>query len=146
MAREILTPADVRRVLEDARTIAVLGAHPDTSRPAGYVPVYLASVGYRVLPVNPRLPGAQLLGQPVRSTLRELVEPVDLVDVFRRAEDLLGHLEDLLAMPYRPRLVWLQSGIRNDAFAARLIAEGIDLVQDRCTYADHRAMGLPPRS
>ena len=144
MAHELKSTDEVREALAAARTIAVLGAHPEDSRPASYVPAYLHSVGYRVLPVNPRCAGQRLFGETVRATLAELGEPVDLVDVFRRPQDLEGHLDDLLAMSPRPRLVWLQSGIRHDALAARLLAEGIDVVQDRCTYADHRRMGLPP--
>jgi uncharacterized protein len=145
VGREIIQRDDVRRVLEEARTIAVLGAHPDHGRAASYVPDYLRAVGYRVLPVNPRFVGQTLFESPVRATLAELAEPVDVVDVFRRAVDLPAHIDDILAMRPRPRVVWLQSGIENDEFAARLIAEGIDVVQDRCTYADHRAFGIAPR-
>jgi uncharacterized protein len=78
----------------------------------------------------------------VRSTLASLGEPVDIVDVFRRPDLLPGHLADLLAMQPRPRLVWLQLGIRNDAFARAVTDASIDVVQNRCTLADHRALGL----
>jgi hypothetical protein len=139
---EITTPAAVAAVLRAARTIAVLGAHHEPARPAFYVPDYLHAQGYRILPVNAVLVGQTLWGQPVRGTLAELGEPVDVVDVFRRAELLPGHLDDLLAMSPRPRLVWLQLGIRNDAFARAVEAAGIDVVQDRCTLADHRALGI----
>jgi len=80
----------------------------------------------------------------VRSTLAEIGEPIDLVDVFRRPEHLPGHLDDILAMKPRPRLVWLQLGIRNDAFARTVDSAGIDVVQDRCTLADHRRLGVGP--
>lgn len=137
------------RVLAEARVVAVLGAHGAPERPACYVPAYLAAQGYRVLPVNPALAGAMLFGQPVRATLAELSaagETVDLVDVFRRSELLAGHEADLLAMRPLPKVVWLQQGIRNDDFAARLRAHGVEVVQDRCTLADHRALGLPKRA
>lgn len=139
---EITTPAALTSVLRAARTIAVLGAHHEPARPAFYVPDYLHAQGYRILPVNAVLPGQTLWGEPVRKTLAELGEPVDIVDVFRRPDLLPGHLDDLLAMSPRPRLVWLQLGIRNDAFARAVEAAGIDVVQDRCTLADHRALGI----
>lgn len=135
---------DLRRILGEARVVAVLGAHEEAFRPAFYVPDYLFRQGYRVLPVNPQLLGRTLWGQRVRGTLAELDEPVDIVDVFRRSELVPQHLDDLLAMRPRPRCVWLQLGIRNEAVAKHLQAEGIEVVQDRCTLADHRRLGLAP--
>ena len=139
---EIESLPEIRDVLSRTRTIAVLGAHHQPSRPAFYVPDYLHAQGYRVIPVNPTLVGKTLWGEPVRATLAELGEPIDMVDVFRLAELLPSHLGDLLAMKPLPRLVWLQLGIRNDAFARALVDAGIDVVQDRCTLADHRSLGL----
>jgi predicted CoA-binding protein len=141
---EIESLPEIRDVLERTRTIAVLGAHHHPSRPAFYVPDYLRVQGYRILPVNPTLVGTTLWGEPVRATLAEIGEPIDMVDVFRLAELLPGHLADLLAMKPPPRLVWLQLGIRNNAFAKALIDAGIDVVQDRCTLADHQSLGLGP--
>lgn len=142
MAREIFSADEVKNVLAAAKTIAVLGAHPSASRPASYVPTYLQSAGYRVIPVNPRFVGQSLFGEPVRARLDDIKEPVDIVDVFRRGEDVPAHIDEILAMSPRPKLVWLQLGITNDDAAARLVAEGIDVVQDRCTLADHRRFGL----
>jgi predicted CoA-binding protein len=139
---ELTTPAEITDVLRSARTIAVLGAHEEPARPAFYVPEYLHAQGYRILPVNAVLAGKTLWGERVRGTLAEVDQPVDIVDVFRRPDLLPGHLEDILAMRPRPRLVWLQLGIRNDAFARDVLAAGIDVVQDRCTLADHRALGI----
>ncbi|MFO0758032.1 MAG: CoA-binding protein [Byssovorax sp.] len=135
---ELETEAQIIDTLKRAKTIAVLGAHHVPSRPAFYVPEYLHHQGYKILPVNPTLVGRTLFGEPVRATLAELREPVDIVDVFRLAELLPGHLPDILAMSPRPRVVWLQLGIRNDAFAKAIVEAGIDVVQDRCTLADHR--------
>lgn len=131
-----------RDALVSARTIAVLGAHPEARRPAFYVPDYLAAQGYRVIPVNPMHRGARLWGERVRATLAELREPVDIVNVFRRSDALEGHLDDILAMRPPPRLVWLQLGVRHDRFAVALNTAGIPVIQDRCTLADHQAMGL----
>lgn len=129
---------DLRAALAAARRIAVLGAHPDPAKPAHYVPDYLFRRGYEILPANPVYAGRTLWQAPVRATLAELAPPCDVVDVFRRSEQLAAHLDDILAV--RPRLVWLQSGIRNDAVARRLEAAGIAVVQDRCLMVEHRRL------
>lgn len=141
---ELTTQEDIRRVLSEARTVAVLGAHTATVKPAHYVPDYLHGQGYRVLPVNPVFAGQTLWGETVRATLAEIDEPVDVVDVFRRGDLLPRHLADLLAMEPRPKVVWLQLGIRNDAVARELSAAGIEVVQNRCTLADHRHFEIGP--
>lgn len=134
----MLSDDALREMLAAARRIAVLGAHPDPARPAHYVPDYLHRRGYAVLPANPVYAGRTLWNAPVRATLAELDQPVDVVDVFRRSGQLDAHEDDVLAV--RPRLVWLQSGIRNDAFAGRLEAAGIAVVQDRCLMVEHRRL------
>ena len=149
--QELMSLAEVREVLERSRTVAVLGAHVERERAAFYVPDYLHAQGYRIIPVNPRFAGRQamreLWEEPFRSSLAEVEEEVDLVDVFRASGALFGHLDDLLAMRPAPGVVWFQLGIRNDAVARELMAAGIDVVQDRCTLADHRDLGLgAPRS
>jgi hypothetical protein len=135
-----------KHILEQARVVAVLGAHPDASRPAHYVPAYLAAMGYTVLPVNPTCAGQMLFDHAVVAELPEIDQPVDVVDVFRRSELLPGHLQEILAMRPLPRWVWLQSGVYHDEVTRELEAHGIAVVQDRCMLADHRAFGLPPRS
>jgi predicted CoA-binding protein len=137
-----MSTTDPRQILSQARTIAVLGAHDDPSRPACYVPEYLYSQGYRVLPVNPLLVGRTLWGERVRGTLAELGQAVDIVDVFRRAEFLPAHEADILAMQPRPPVVWLQLGIREAEFARRLEQAGITAVQDRCMLADHKHFAI----
>jgi uncharacterized protein len=135
-------PAELAALLRDARTIAVLGAHHQASRPAFYVPDYLFEQGYRILPVNPHLVGRTLWGEPAVATVRDLREPVDLVDVFRHPSHLPDHLDELLALQPRPRAIWFQLGVRNDVVAQALSAAGLDVVQDRCTLADHRRFGI----
>jgi predicted CoA-binding protein len=127
-------------VLRQTRRIAVLGAHPDPTRPAHYVPEYLHSVGYTVLPVNPFYAGQVLWGAPVVATLAEVAPPIDLVDVFRRIQSLPDHLPELLALRPLPRVVWFQLGLRHDSVALALSQAGIDVVQDRCTLAEHRRL------
>lgn len=137
--------AELRALLARTRTIAVLGAHPAPERPAFYVPDYLHRMGYRIFPVNATRTGTRLWGEPVRARLTDIPVPVDLVDVFRRSEAVPDHLADMLALAPRPDAVWMQAGISNESVAAALVAVGIAVVQDRCTYADHRAFGIGPK-
>jgi hypothetical protein len=129
---------NLRAFLLQTRTIAVLGAHPNPAKAAFYVPEYLAQKGYTVLPVNPAYAGQVLWGQPVVSRLTDLAVPLDIVEVFRRSEALPDHLEEILAA--RPKLVWLQSGIANEAFAEALQQAGIQVVQNRCLMVVHRQL------
>jgi uncharacterized protein len=139
--------ASVRPILESARSIAVVGFHPDPSRPAHYVPAYLADQGYRVIPLNPKLArdGGGLAGVAALADLAALTEPVDVVNIFRRSEAVAEHLAELLAMQPRPQVVWMQLGIENPAVAAALREVGIVVVEDRCMLADHHALGLRQR-
>ena len=135
----------IRRILETARRVAVVGAHPAPARPAHYVPAYLAERGYEIVPVNPKHAGETLFGAPVVGALGDVEGAVDMVVFFRRAAALPAYVEPLLAMRPRPAVVWFQSGIVHDEVARRLSDAGVEVVQDRCTYATHRAMGIPPR-
>lgn len=132
----------LRERLRTARTIAVLGAHKDPSRPAFYVPDYLFRAGYRILPVNPRFAGEELFGERVLGSLGEIREPVDILDVFRPGHALPHHLPEILAL--RPGLVWLQVGIRNPEVEEALLGAGIPLVVDRCLMVEHKGpLGRP---
>ncbi|HEV2149748.1 MAG TPA: CoA-binding protein, partial [Longimicrobiaceae bacterium] len=125
-------------ILRSARTIAVLGMKGDDEpmAPASAVPQYLAAHGYTVIPVNPELAEA---GHPgAVSTLEELEEAPDVVEVFRNAENVAEHADELLAL--RPKAVWLQLGIRNDEVARRLEEAGIRVVQDRCMKIEHHRL------
>jgi predicted CoA-binding protein len=137
-----ISDARLRELLTTSPTIAVLGIHNQPEKAAFYVPEYLHEEGYRIIGVNPLLAGEQLFGEPVRKTLSEIDVPVDLVDVFRRSELIPQHVEDLLAMSPRPKVVWFQLGIRNEDVARVLEASGITVVQNHCTLADHQRLGL----
>lgn len=128
----------LRSLLERTRTIAVLGIKAGESDDAWRVPRYMQAAGCRILPVNPKLD--RVLGERAVARLRDLGEPFDLLDVFRAARHLPAHVDEILALPHRPAAVWLQLGIRDDAFAARLSDAGIDVVQDRCLMAEHRRL------
>ncbi len=137
-----INDARLREILTSSPRIAVLGAHTEPEKAAFYVPEYLHDEGYKILCVNPRFVGETLFGHPVRATLSEIGEPIDLVDIFRRSESISEHVEDILAMKPRPKVVWFQLGIKNEDAAKVLEAAGITVVQNRCTLADHQRLGL----
>lgn len=140
--KQLHQPADIIRVLKDNKVVAVVGFHRDPMKPAHYVPEYLHRQGYTVLPVNPALAarGETFYGQKTYARLADIGTPVDIVEVFRRSDRVHEHLDDILAMQPRPKVVWLQLGIRDDATADALTAQGIEVIQDRCMLADHRAL------
>jgi predicted CoA-binding protein len=134
--------AKIRDLLSTVKRVAVLGMKTEAQadRAAFYVPKYLASAGLEIVPVPVYYPAAkEILGKPVYRKVADVPGPVDLVDVFRRPADLPAHLDDLLAK--RPRAVWMQLGIRNDAAAEALAREGILVVQDRCLMVEWRRLG-----
>lgn len=139
--RLIDTDAGLRELLGRVRRIAVLGIKTESQRgqPAIEVPRYLDRAGFEIVPVPVYYPEVEvILGRPVYRSLAEVPGDIDLVDVFRRPKDLAAHLDDFLAK--KPAAAWLQSGIRDDAFAEALLAAGIDVVQDRCLMVDHRRL------
>jgi predicted CoA-binding protein len=137
-----INDSHLREILTTSPTIAVLGVHELPEKAAFYVPEYLHDEGYRIIGVNPTFVGQTLFGEPVRATLAEIAEPIDIVDVFRRPEQIAEHVEDILAMKPHPKVVWFQLGIKNDDAAKILEAAGITVVQNRCTLADHQRLGL----
>ncbi|MGZ6071520.1 MAG: CoA-binding protein [Myxococcaceae bacterium] len=133
------TEEAVRDLVKRLRRVAVLGIKTEeqSDQPAFYVPEYLRSVGLEVVPVPVYYPEVkEILGSPVYRRLVDIPGELDLVDVFRKPKDLEAHMDDILAK--KPKAVWFQAGIRNDALADRLAAAGIDVVQDRCLMVDHR--------
>ena len=134
--------ARLREILVGSPTIAVVGIQTEPEKAAYYVPEYLHDEGYRIIGVNPRFVGETVFGEAVRAQLRDIQQPVDLVDVFRVSKAVIDHVDDILAMAPRPKVVWLQLGIKNEEAAKRLEAEGIVVVQNRCTLADHQRLGL----
>jgi uncharacterized protein len=126
--------ADVKSILSNTRRIAVLGMRE--SGAAGYVPQYMAAAGYEIVPVNPNF--KQVFGIPSLRSLDELDAPVDMVNVFRRSDDVPMHQDEILRA--KPKYVWMQLGIRNNKVAERLLAAGIEVVQDRCLMVEHRRL------
>jgi hypothetical protein len=136
---EVESEDEIAAICRAMRRVAVLGIKPEShgSQPAHYVPRYLQGAGLEVVPVPVYFPDVTtILGAPVYRRLADVPGHLDVIDVFRRGEDVAAHLDDLLAA--RPDVVWLQSGIRNDAVAEALAQAGIRVVQDRCLMVEHR--------
>jgi len=131
--------AGIKRLLDETRTIAVLGIKTENqaNQPAFYVPRYMHSAGFKIIPVPVYYPEVtEILGEPVYRKVNDIPGDVDMVNVFRRPQDLPPHLDDLLAK--KPKSVWMQMGIYHDEIAEKLARAGIKVVQDRCLMVDHR--------
>ena len=126
----------IHRVLRDSRRIAVLGIKtPESRQPAYYVPAYAQRAGREIIPVPVYYPEVtEILGQPVYRSIAAIPGDVDMVNVFRRPQDIPAHVDDIIAKA--PKAVWFQSGIRNEQAAERLARAGIDVVQDRCLMVE----------
>ena len=127
-----------QEALLESKRLAILGIKPEehAAQPAYYVAEYLHENGYDVIPVPVYYPDCrEIFGKPVCRKLTE-VGPVDMIVVFRRPSDIPPHVDDMIAA--RPKYVWFQLGIRNDAAAKRLTEAGIGVIQDKCTLVEHR--------
>jgi len=133
-----VTREELRALLREARTVAVVGLSPDPARPSHGVARYLQRAGYRIVPVNPKHP--TILGERSYPTLAAAARDsaIDVVDVFRRSEYAGGVVDE--AIPLRPRLIWLQQGVVDRDAAARAATAGIPCVMDRCLAVDHQLL------
>ncbi len=123
----------IRKVLRESKTIAVVGLSPKPNRPSHQVARYLMEVGYTIIPVNP---GQDIiLGQTCYSNLRDIPTPVDMVDIFRRQEEVVPIVEDAIGIG--ARFIWMQQGIVNEEAAGKAEAAGLIVIMDRCTKIDH---------
>ena len=130
--------ATMTSLLQRTKRIAVVGIKAGERDDAFRVPLYLQRCGYRILPVSPKL--ERVLGMPVASTLGELSETPDLVNLFRAPQHVAAHVDEILALPELPLGVWMQLGIQHPDSRARLEAAGISVVEDRCLMLEHRRL------
>jgi len=134
----VATRDGIADAIRKTRTIAVLGIKPEShsGQAAFYVPAYMADAGYDVIPVPVYYPEVtEILGRPVFRKLTDVGRPIDMVNVFRRPNDIPPHVDDIIAA--KPKFVWFQLGIRNDEAAAKLAAAGIKVIQDACLMVEH---------
>src|SRR5688572_24645316 len=127
----------IRGILNSVKTIAMVGVSPNTIRPSYFAFKYLLERGYRMIPVNPGQAGKDLLGQKVYAKLTDIPEPIDMVDIFRASEHAPGIVREALAMNPRPKVIWMQLGVRNDEAAKLAEAEGIKVVMNRCPKIEY---------
>jgi predicted CoA-binding protein len=136
----IESPAQIKDLLEHTHRIAVLGIKPDPTQPACYVPEYGDRAGYEIVPVPVYYKDlTEMMGKKVYRKVADIPGDIDMVNVFRRPNDIPPHVDDIIAK--KPRSVWFQLGIRNDAAAEQLARAGIDVVQDRCLLVELRRIG-----
>jgi predicted CoA-binding protein len=136
----LTTPEQISDLLDRSKRIAILGIKPDPAKPAYYVPEYIQRAGYEIIPVPVYYPELKdVLGEPVYRSLVEIPGDIDIVDVFRRPEDIPKHVDDIVAK--KPKAVWFQLGIRNDEAAEAIARAGIDVVQDHCMLVELKRIG-----
>jgi uncharacterized protein len=123
----------LRRILRENKVIAVVGLSADWFRPSYFAAKYMLEHGYRVIPVNPKY--SEILGQRCYKTLQDVPEKIDIVDVFRKTEDVTPVAEAAIAV--HAKVLWQQLGVRNEAAAAKARAAGLDAVMDRCVKIEH---------
>lgn len=125
----------LRRILRENRVIAVVGLSADWYRPSYFAAKYMQEHGYRVIPVNPRYAGKKVLGETCYASLREVPDKVDIVDVFRRTQDVAPIADDAIAIG--AKVLWQQIGVNHEAAAEKARAAGLDAVADRCVKIEH---------
>ncbi|MCF3639473.1 CoA-binding protein [Rhizobium sp. TRM95111] len=137
MNHDSYTDSYIADILRSTKVIALVGASPNPERPSHRVMAFLLRKGYRVIPVNPGQAGKEIQGQAVVGRLADIAEPIDMVDVFRASNTLPALFDEILQLKTLPKVVWGQLSVRDDLAAARLEAEGIKVVMDRCPAIEY---------
>ena len=132
----ITEPAEIKAILENAKTIAVLGLSPKPGRDSYAVAKYLKENGYRIIPVRPAQ--KEILGEKAYGSLDDINAPVDIIDVFRSPDQVVGHAKEALRL--MPKVFWMQLGIENIEAAKVLTDHGIDVIMNRCIKVDHEEL------
>jgi predicted CoA-binding protein len=127
----------IRGILNTVKTIAMVGASAKDNRPSYFAFKYLAERGYNMIPINPGLGGKELLGRRIYGRLAEVPEPIDMVDIFRASKYALPVVQEALTLTPKPRVIWMQLGIRNDEAAALAEANGMKVVMNRCPKIEY---------
>ena len=129
--------SSIRAILNTVKTIAMVGLSPKDNRPSYFAFKYLLERGYRMIPVNPGQAGEEVLGQKVYAKLADIPEPIDMVDVFRAPQYAPAIVAEALALKPRPRVIWMQLGIRNDAAAKLAEDAGLKVIMNRCPKIEY---------
>ncbi len=129
--------AYIRTILGSVKNVAIVGASHKDVRPSYFVAKYLLDKGYQVFPINPGLAGKAILGRMTYGLLADVPEPIDMVDIFRNSEAAPAIVDEALALPVRPKVIWMQLSVRNDEAAAKAETAGLDVVMDRCPKIEY---------
>ena len=129
--------AYIKNILITTKTLALVGASANSARPSYIVLKYLTERGYRVIPVNPGLAGQSICGQEVVASLKDIREPLDMVEIFRNSEAAGPIVDEALTLEPKPKVIWMQLSVRNDAAAARAEAQGVRVVMNRCPKIEY---------
>lgn len=140
MNHDNYSDAYLRGIFAQVKTIAMIGASPKPDRPSNHVMEFLQKKGFRVIPVNPQAAGGIIHGEKVRATLGDVAEPIDMVDIFRRSDQVAPVVDEAIAK--RAKIVWMQLGVRDDAAATKAEAAGLDVVMNRCPAIEMPRLGL----
>ncbi|MEP2716547.1 CoA-binding protein [Pseudophaeobacter sp.] len=130
----------LKSILQDCRSVAVVGVSMNPVRPSYYVARYLSLKGYRVIPVNPGHAGKRLFGETVQPSLADISEPVDMVDIFRRSDAVPPIVEEALELFPQLKCIWMQIGVEHGEAAAMAEARGVDVVQNRCPKIEYQRL------
>ena len=132
MNHDSYADAYIKSILTTTKTLALVGASANPARPSYIVLKYLSERGYKVIPVNPGLAGQKIVGQEVVASLKDIREPLDMVEIFRNSQAAGPIVDEALALVPKPRVIWMQLSVRNDEAAARAEAAGVKVVMNRC--------------
>lgn len=137
MNHDAYDDALIRRILREVKTVALVGASANEARPSWIVTKYLLDRGYDVIPVNPGLAGQTLLGKTVYGSLKDIPQPVDMVEIFRNSEAAGPITDEALALVPLPKVIWMQLSVRNDEAAAKAEAKGVTVIMNRCPKIEY---------
>ena len=140
MNHDLYSDDYIRGIFGRVKTIAMVGASPRPDRPSNRVMAFLQRKGFRVIPVNPQAAGQTIHGETVVGSLSDIAEPIDMVDIFRRSEEVAPIVDEAIAK--HAKIVWMQLGVRDDKAAAKAEAAGLDVVMNRCPAIEMPRLGL----
>lgn len=137
MTHDRYSDAHIRAILDEVKTVAMVGASPNAARPSYLVLKYMLAKGYRVFPINPGHAGKEILGQRVHAALHEVPEPIDMVDIFRNSAAALAVTREALTLDPLPKVIWMQLTVRNDEAAQLAEEKGLRVIMNRCPKIEY---------
>jgi len=137
MNHDSYEPSYIRAILDEVKTVAIVGASANEVRPSFFVTRYMIDKGYTVYPLNPGMAGKEICGRPVYASLAEVPEAIDMVDIFRNSDAAAGVVDEALSLTPLPKVIWMQLTVRHDAAAAKAEAAGVRVMMNRCPKIEY---------